>query len=67
MNDERYYQTVIYACGHPMLRATFRGNLTLHEMSATPREIMSWFNCPHCNLRHMRILEARMERSRGVA
>lgn len=65
--NERYYQTVIYACGHAMLRATFRGNLTLGEMAAMPREIMSWVNCPHCNLRHLRILEARMERSRGVA
>ncbi len=64
---ELYFVTVMYACGHEMLRAKQRGDMTLQELAQAPREIMSPFNCRHCNLRTVRALERRMEKARGIA
>ena len=60
---ELYFVTVMYACGHEMLRAKQRGAMTLRELAEAPREIMSPFNCRHCNRQTARVLERRMEKA----
>ena len=60
--SQRIYQTVLYACGHAMLRATFRMNLTLKEVNDLPREIHEpFFYCPLCKASRTRAIERKLE------
>lgn len=65
--SERIYQTVTYQCGHTMLRATFRKQLSLDEVADMPRELVNgWQDCRHCQDRRLRALERQAEK-RGAA
>ena len=66
--SQRIYQTVLYACGHAMLRATFRQNLTLEEVNDLPREIYEPFSdCRICKASHTRAIERKLEAKHATA
>ena len=46
---EMIYITVLYSCGHPMLRAIRRHQATSSQLMGHDREIDAWEKCQNCD------------------
>ena len=62
---ETIYITVLYARGHPMLRAIRRHQATSRQLMGHDREITAWEKCQNCDAITAARLATRMERRAG--
>lgn len=62
MNLEYFHITVIYGCGHAMLRPVRRDDeATLAHVENDT--LTDWHNCKHCTASALRAVERKMEKA----